>query len=340
MTLRAIRWPMLILGGLAAMLLLIWAASPDPSPFSPPELEPPDEPGFTVLTANVGNGDPRCVIQLLKLCRSDVEARLTASLAELQAEVVALQETLPDHLCDSAPLVDPGNVCAGEYSEPQVRRLLGPDYTITCEARNLIECVGVRTDVGEILGCELGALCESDRMATLPPGCRTQLTIYAVTVQVRGRVFDIVNAHPENRSAECRLDSIRQIFEGDIVQEQEVLILGDLNMDPWRGDDVSTEYWNTQVGPPETYAFYYHSGPAERVPPYPTLFYPLFERTLDHVASNFLEGTTLTLGEAPGTARMDGGRGMDHRGLYGWLSFPDPVGNSKLQLVDLVASNR
>lgn len=322
-SLRAIRSPLLILGGLVALLILIWAAAQEPYTFSPPERQPKDEPGFTVLTANVGNGDPRCVFQRLKLCRSDVEARLTASFAELRPGIVALQETLPDPLCEGAPLMDPGNVCAGEYSQPQVRRLLGPDYTISCESRNRIECIGVRTDVGEILGCELGSLCTSDRMATLAPGCRTHLTVYATTVQVRGRVFDIVNPHPENRSADCRLDSIRQIFEGDIVQEQKVLILGDLNLDPWLGDDVSTEYWNTQVGPPETYAFYYHSGPTEREPPYPTIRYPFFVRTLDHVVSNFLIGTILTLGEAEGTMRLDGGRGTDHRGLYGWLSFSE-----------------
>ncbi len=317
----ALRWLLLILAGLAALLILIWATAPELYTFSSPEMQPEDEPGFTVLTANVGNGDPRCVFQRLKLCRSDVEARLTASLAELRPEVVALQETLPDSLCDGAPLVDPGNVCAGEYSQPQVRRLLGPDYTIICESRNQIECIGVRTDVGEILGCELGSLCTSDRMATLAPGCRTHLTVFAATVRVRGRVFDIINAHPENRGPECRLDSIRQIFEGHIVQEQKVLILGDLNLDPWLGDDVSTEYWNTQVGPPEISAFYYHSGPTERDPPYPTLRYPFFVRTLDHVVSNFLGGTTLTLGEAEGTMRLDGGRGTDHRALYGWLSF-------------------
>lgn len=312
----------MLLVGSAAALLLIWAATPEPSPFDPPELEPSNEPGFTVLTANVGNSDPRCVFQRLKLCRSDVEARLTESLAKLQPEVVALQETLPDHLCEGAPLVDPGSVCAGEHSEPQVRRLLGSDYSIVCEVSNLIECIGVRTDVGEILGCELGALCISDRVVTIAPGCRTHLTVFAATVQIRGRTFDIVNAHPENRSAECRLDSLQQVFEGDLIQERQALILGDLNLDPWRGDDVSTEYWNEHVGPAETHAFYYHSGPTERVPSYPTIFYPLFERTLDHVASNFLAGTMLTLGEAEGTVRLDGGRGTDHRALYGWLTFP------------------
>lgn len=311
---------------LAALVLgFVWLAelwASDSDDFAPPVLERAESEGFTVLSANVGNSDPRCAFQLLKLCRSEVESRLASNIAKIRPEVVALQETVPDHLCESAPLVDSGHVCAGVYSEPQVRRLLGPDYSIVCEESNLIECIGIRTDVGEIVGCELGALCGSDRVASIPPSCRTHLTIFAATVRVRGRTFDMVNAHPENRSAECRLDSLRQVFEGDLIQQERALILGDLNLDPWLGNDVSTEYWNTQVGPAEAHAFDYHSGPAEHEPPYPTIRYPFFVRTLDHVASNFLEGTMITLGEAPGTPRLDGGSGTDHRALYGRLSLP------------------
>jgi len=306
-----------------AVLIVIRPWSPASGDFKSPNLDELPGAGFTVLTANVGNADPRCAFQRLKLCRQDVERRLTASLAELRPELVALQETLPDHLCEGVPPVDPGHVCAGEYSEPMVRRLLGPDYSIICEVRNLIECIGVRTDVGEIVGCPLGGLCTSDRMVTISEGCRTHLTVFAAAVEVRGRTFDVVNAHPENRSANCRLKSLQQVFEGDLIQEDRALIMGDLNLDPWLGDDVSTEYWNTQVGPVETYEFYYHSGSAEHQPPYPTVRYPFFVRTLDHVVSNFMAGTMITLGEAEGTTRLDGGRGMDHRALYGWLGFPE-----------------
>jgi hypothetical protein len=305
------------------MLIVIRPWSPASDAFETPDLDRSPGDGFTVLTANVGNADIRCAFQLLKLCRQDVEARLTSSLAELRPELVALQETLPDHLCEDVPPVDLGHVCAGDYSEPMVRRLLGPDYSVICEERNLIECIGVRIDVGEIIGCELGALCTSDRMATIAEGCRAHLTVFVAAVEVRGRLFDVVNAHPENRSADCRLDSLQQVFEGDLIQEEQALILGDLNLDPWLGDDLSTEYWNENVDSAESYAFYYHSGPAERDSPYPTVRYALFVRTLDHVVSNFMAGTMLTLGEAEGTVRLDGGRGNDHRALHGWLSFPE-----------------
>ena len=319
---------------LAALLIILailffafaWMAElwgPDTNGFTHSDIEGQAGEGFTVLSANVGNADPRCAFQLLKLCRTETESHLTTNIAKLRPEVVALQETLPDHLCEPAPLKDPGHVCAHQYLEPQVRRLIGPDYTIICEERNRIECIAIRTDVGEILGCEKGDLCLTDRVATIPEGCRTHLTVFAATVRVHGRQFDIVNAHPENRSAECRLDSLQQVFEGDLIQEEHALILGDLNLDPWLGNDVSTEYWNLQVGDVGTHEYYYHSGPAETEPPYPTVRYPFYVRTLDHVASNFLEGSLVTLGEAPGTLRLDGGRGTDHKAIFGWLSFPE-----------------
>ena len=98
--------------------------------------------------------------------------------------------------------------------------------------------------------------------------------------------------------------------------------MGDLNLDPWSTSDVSTDYWNSKVGSAETHPSYYQSGLPETLPPYPTIQYPLFVRTLDHVVSNCFEGSMLTLGEAPGTFRLDGGTGTDHRALFGILNPP------------------
>jgi len=289
---------------------------------APAVTEPGAAAGFTLLSANVGNADPACLPYVVKLCRRDVEARLAANIRALRPDVVALQEVLPDWLCDKYPFAPPGSACAGARTEPQVRRLLGPEYTIVCESRNGFECLAVRVDVGEIEGCPAGELCTTDRIDRHGAGCRWNVSVMAATVRIRGRTFDLVNAHPESRSAACRRDSLRQIFEPDgLVREPDVLLLGDFNMDPWREDDVSTRYWNQQVGAPGAPTYTYHSGVAEHQPPYPTLRYGLFQRTYDHVVSNFLAGTVLVLGESPGTTRLDGGWGMDHRAVYGRLSF-------------------
>jgi hypothetical protein len=92
-------------------------------------------------------------------------------------------------------------------------------------------------------------------------------------------------------------------------------------MDPWREDDVSTRYWRQQVGEAGNRGFVYHSGIAEVQLPRPTLRYPFLSRTHDHVASNLLTGVCQVLGESPGTQRLDGGGGCDHRAVYGVLRW-------------------
>ena len=130
----------------------------------------------------------------------------------------------------------------------------------------------------------------------------------------------MVNAHAENRDPACRLAAIRQIFEGDrLVRQPRVLLTGDFNMDPWRENDASTRYWRQRVGLNGKDGYSYHSGVAEFEPPRPTLRYPFLTRTYDHVVSNFLTGVCQVLGESPGTERLDGGRGCDHRAVYGVL---------------------
>ena len=202
--------------------------------------------------------------------------------------------------------------------------MVGPDYTIICERRNAFECIAVRTGAGGILGCEPGALCHTNRFERQHEDCRHSVSIMAATVQIKGRTFDVVNAHAENRSPPCRLAAIQQVFESEsLVRERKALIMGDFNLDPWREDDPSIRYWRQQIGLDSASGYVYHSGIAEREPPYPTLRYPFFTRTYDHVTSNFLTGTARVLGESPGTARLDGGWGMDHRAVYGQLLFTE-----------------
>ena len=316
---------------IAILVALGWMIQDQPAiqiHLQPPNRQHEDPDSFTVLTANVGSSDPRCLPFLLKLCRENVEERIAANIQLLNPAVVAIQETISPNLCEFTFATAVSSLCKNLRGVPQIRRLLGDGYSIVCETRNGFECIGVRKDVGSIRGCELGGLCETERMDIQGEGCRSNMAVMAATVQVKGKVFDIVNAHPESRSAACRLFSIRQIFENQgiphaLVQEPNLLILGDLNLDPWREQDVSTDYWNQRVGLPETHSYYYHSGITEHDPPYPSLRYLIFSRTYDHVVSNFLRGTTVTLGEAPGTSRLDGGSGMDHSAIYGRLFFED-----------------
>lgn len=308
--------------------LAFYLVNTRPMDFFPPEVTRAGGDSLSVMSINVGNINVRCTRYIWKLCRKEVEERITKNLGEIRPELIGVQESLPDWMCEGDPSADPAVLCSEQFSEPQIRRVLGPEYTIVCDSRNQFECVGVRTDIGEIQGCPLGELCTTDRMDVYKPGCRERFSIMVVKVNAKGREFVVVNGHPESRSSSCRAHSVGQIFgatEGlpALIQGEQALIMGDMNLDPWRKPDESTKVWERFVGQGIEYAYQYHSGPAERVPPYPTFRYLTAPLTLDHVASNFLQGTMVVIGESPGTSRLDGGEGMDHRALFGVLQFPD-----------------
>ena len=278
---------------------------------------------FSMLSANVGNTSPLCWPYVVKLCRRDVEERLSRNIQALHPDLVAIQEVLPPWLCRKWRFAVPGSACSGDDEAPQIRRLVGPEYSIVCDGRNQFECIAVHMSAGRIEGVEAGGMAITDRIDSEGvKGCRRSVSIMAATVEIKGQTLDVVNAHAENRDPACRLAAIRQIFEGErLVRGPRVLLAGDYNMDPWREDDVSTHYWRGWVGTAGNRTFVYHSGIAEKQPAIPTLRYPFLNRTYDHVASNFLTGVCHILGESPGTQRLDGGRGCDHRAVYGILSW-------------------
>ncbi len=282
---------------------------------------------FSVMTANIGNSDLRCYPSKWKLCQLDVEQRLTENLQQVQPDMIALQEVFASYQCQD--IQDPADwhVCSIAQDPPQARRLLGDEYSIVCEPNSQFECIAVHRDAGEIVGCPVGGYCDNARTPVPLPGCDAGFSISAVTVRlVNGAVFDVVNIHPASFSESCRADLLQRALLGDetspsIIQEEKVLIMGDFNMDPWRGQDRSTEVWTNffeqgWAGMPLAY----HSGIAEKDPPYYTLHF-FVKRTLDLVVSNFAEGVCQVWGETPGTARLDGGVGNDHRALYGILTF-------------------
>lgn len=301
--------------------------------------------GFTVLVANLGNIDfRRCNDVAFNLCWTELEQTITARIAELAPDVVMFQEVLDPAQCDAVENPPEDHVCQLEmagFQPPQARRLLGPDYTVVCDARNGYECIGVHTDFGTINGCEEGELCPR-AARTAPPveGCDEGFTLSAVTVAAGDTSFDVINGHPPSDAAgategrECRTAYFEHVFgaEATLVTSDTVVLGGDFNFDPYRQSDAYPDItlWNTHVGftgptqAGDSPAFAYHSGVVEHDPPYWTS--PLSKTTLDHVVSTGLVGRCVTLGAHPGLAPLDMGIGdqisrLDHLAQWCTLDF-------------------
>ncbi|HOX27861.1 MAG TPA: hypothetical protein PLQ76_01770 [bacterium] len=270
-----------------------------------------------LLTANIGNADVmNCGPEyMFKLCIVKWEKQIADGIAAVSPDIVSLQEVFDVQWCErrEKPEKSPKKACYNyKQREPiqQVRRVLGPEYTIVCDGRANFECIGVKKTVGAIEGCGLGEMCNGAPAAItheLPEDCDQKTVIFGVNAVIGGLKIRIINAHPSASETNCRAAAIKRMFEGYgkilplASMEIPTLAMGDLNMDPYRDDaakpDVSI--WRSYVG--KGRPFRYLSGIAENDPPLLTCA----GRSIDQVITNFAGGSCKTLGAAPGTARLD-----------------------------------
>jgi hypothetical protein len=278
-----------------------------------------------LLQANVGNVAVGCSDYRYKLCFKTTEDHVRESIASYRADIVALQEVVPVEMCQRMPAPSDAKVCSAASvasGASQVQRLLGPEYTVACDARSHFDCIGVRKTFAVIEGCSASAVCQSSPAVNTVPmqaNCDSGFTASRFKIKLaNGTRFDFVNAHLPSGSgaAACRVDQLERVF----AEPGATLLAGDLNLDPYAGTDASEARFRALVGPTGT--FRYHSGIVEHDPPHPTAFYLSGSSTFDHVVSNFAKGTCTTLGVAPATTRLDQGAGTDHRALLCDLTVP------------------
>jgi endonuclease/exonuclease/phosphatase family metal-dependent hydrolase len=301
---------------------------------------PPNWQLIRLLTANVGNISLACRGPYNhKLCEKSVEENISKYIQILQPDIVFFQELLHPSQCDGWIEANEEKACFENLSEPnQTRRLLGNSYTILCASRMRqeighpvgMECIGVHLKAGTIEGCLPGELCYTDKGLDTPTAeCNPEFIIMSVNATIRNIPMRLINAHPHSQDKQCRDNSLEQLFESisDVSgTKANIIIAGDFNFDPFRSAKNTPSAWGRNVG---TFGsgkpFYYHSGIAEHNPPYPTAHFLLQKKTIDHVISNFAAGVCATLGESPGTQRIDGGKGMDHRAILCEMWIPPHV---------------
>jgi len=228
-----------------------------------------------VLTWNIGNPNADDPGYYLRLKSQAYEDYVASRIAALSPDIVFLQEVLAETRCATMMETDPALTCYdAEDRDPPIRRLLGPDYTIACDGRLHVECVGVHVSFGGIEGLEVGGY--DIGFAETPPLplpacdwaagtctndlCDFESTVSAVTANTRWGDLRLVHLHPNAAGsgdagiytgAPCRALQLQQVFEGftdpypdpdngnvagadPLIADGPTLLAGDFNMDPVR----------------------------------------------------------------------------------------------------------
>ncbi len=239
-------------------------------------------PKLRVLTANVGNPDSTDANYALRLSYQAYEDHVAAAIQALAPDIAFLQEVLPPETCEAFTEKDPGRTCFDAAARPPAaRRLLGPDYTIVCDARLHVECIGVRTSFGSVDGVEPGAFaldgattpalpldpCTYFEGACDDDHCDAESTTSAVDVTSSMGAMRLVHVHPNAAGVgkdgfymgePCRYLQLEQMFEGSpplVAEGKSVLVAGDFNMDPEGfATDREAALWTEHVGPDARFA--------------------------------------------------------------------------------------
>jgi endonuclease/exonuclease/phosphatase family metal-dependent hydrolase len=228
-----------------------------------------------VLTYNIGHPNPDEPNYALRLKDQDIEDYLGAQIRALDADIVVHQEVLSPTHCDTFTEDDPAFTCFdNDNRPPPIRRILGDDYSIVCDQRRHVECIGVHVDFGVIDGMDPGGfLLDGATTPELPlaecdwaagtcndTNCDGEATVSAVDVTVLAGALPIrlVHVHPNAAGvdadgnvytgAPCRALQLEQAFE-NLVSADPTIMAGDFNMDPVRlASDDEDALWQAHVG--------------------------------------------------------------------------------------------
>ena len=177
---------------------------------------------------------------------------------EVRPEIVAFQEVFHADRCADIPEAHHADfVCeAWTAGDPTVaQQVLGAGYQVACHPGKDDKCVGVRSDWGQVRGCD-EAFCLEGLVGGSVEGCGSGARVArAVLEDSRGdAILTVVSVHGTSGLSEeeqgCRVAQVAQVF--DDLGDGEAganggrnLVLGDLNTDPGRfaGFDASAAAW-------------------------------------------------------------------------------------------------
>jgi hypothetical protein len=273
-----------------------------------------------VLTYNIGNPDVSEPNYPLRLGYQSYEDFMAQKIRGLQADIVVLQEVLPPHTCASFTEMDAARTCFNASSRPEpVRRVLGDEYSIVCDMRLQVECIGVKKSFGKIRGVDGFALMGAETPALPLPTCSyaggecddskcdAEATVSAVDVDTANGALRLVHVHPNAPGegaggvyfgAPCRVAQLEQAFSTLVKSGVPNLVAGDTNTDlAVFGDDTEKAKWGQYVGPGKRFTDHGQVDSTGQ-------FYPTrrvsFAVAIDKVLSDSHTGSCKVFGKNPG----------------------------------------
>jgi hypothetical protein len=297
-----------------------------------------------VLTYNIGNADDQEPNYPLRLSYQSYEDYVAKQIRALDPDIVFLQEVLAPNLCAKFTEGDAARTCFGAGGKAPVERILGDGYSIVCDARLQVECIGVKKTFGSIEGVAAGAL--SLMGAETPPlplpacsyaagecddtKCDAEATVGAVYVQARGKRLRVVHAHPNAAGINgatsylgepCRQAQLQQLFEG-LTGSAPAILGGDWNVDlALFASAREKALWEQYVGPGKRFT---DLSPLDAQGQFSPTRRIGVATAIDKVLSDAYTGTCKVhgrnmFGADPGQPALD--EGYDFSGLPGGAAF-------------------
>lgn len=225
-----------------------------------------------VMTYNIGNADDKEPNYPLRLSYQSYEDHVAKQIRALDPDIIFLQEVLAPNLCAKFTESDSKRTCFAAGGKAPVERILGDGYSIVCDARLQVECIGVKKTFGTIEGVAPGALSlmGAETPALPLPSCSYALgecddtkcdaeaTVGAITVLSRGQRLRVVHAHPNAAGMNgattylgepCRYAQLQQLFDG-LTGTAPAILGGDWNVDlALFASAREKALWESHVGP-------------------------------------------------------------------------------------------
>jgi hypothetical protein len=242
----------------------------------------PDEPAvvhFVAMTYNLTTADVSDENYADRIRHRAYEAHLGERIRSEGADVIALQGVLSPARCATFVETNEEYGCFGVVEErPEeapVRRLLGPDYSIACDAAEGAACIAVHVDFGEIVGIPRGTLgetltdppsgemCEIDECEPQANNCAAGSAIVGAAVRRDTdrpeelthdgpREFFVINLAATPVGEPCRDDQIEQAFFRAQDRFGPTLILGSFGID-LASEQAGSQMFSQNVGPDQRF---------------------------------------------------------------------------------------